>query len=200
MKKVSRKKKQGIKNTKVLVVAMIAVVLFIGVAYAALSATLTLTTSSVNSTGISWNVGFTPGTVNATKGGTSTNDVTCGTATVTANSVSVASTTLSKPDDSCTYALIIKNTGDIDAILGSVTPSSPSSTSCTTSGASMTCGNITYSLATSNSGTPLLATNTTLVKTTGTLNVYLIIKYTGTTVGDEISQANGKFTLVYNQA
>ena len=156
--------------------------------------------NKVTQTAGSWSVGFTPGTVNGTKGGTSTGDITCGTATVTTNSVTVANTALSKPDDSCTYALTIANTGSIDAKLDEITLTKPSSTECTVSGASMLCGNITYKLATNTDGTSLLTTNTTLAKGTGSINVFLIIKYTGTTVNNSaVEQSNGKFTLVYNQ-
>ncbi len=202
MAKTKKRVKKNLKDTKMLVVIVIGLVLLIGVAYAALSQTLEITTTAVTSSGISWNVGFQSGNVTGTKGGTSTADVVCGTATVTGSSVSVAASTLSKPDDSCTYALVIKNLGDIDATLASVNPSAPTSTSCTNSGASMVCGNITYYLSTTNNvaSPTLLTTGGTLVKTTGTLNVYLIIKYTGTTVGSEVQQNGGKFTLIYNQA
>ncbi len=86
------------------------------VAYAALQQALTITTNKITQQSLTWNVGFLTGSVSGTPGGTSTGTVTCGTATVTASAVTVADTTLSKPEDSCTYALTIKNTGDIAAV------------------------------------------------------------------------------------
>lgn len=174
----------------------------LSIAYAALSTQLTATLSTVKNNGpMTWAVGFVPGTVNGTPGGTSATGRTCGAATVTASTVSVAETTLSKPDDSCTYALTIKNTGDIAATLASINATQPSGATCTVSGASMVCGNITYKLTTDASGNTLLAQGGTLAASTGTLPVYLVVKYTGATVSSTaISQTNGSFTLTYNQA
>ena len=64
----------------------------------------------------------------------------------------------------------------------------------------MVCGNITYKLTTDSTGNTLLTTGGTLAKTSGTQNIYLVIKYTGTElVSSDVSQNNGGFTLVYNQ-
>lgn len=175
----------------------------LSIAYAALSTQLTATLSTVKNdpSGTTWNVGFVAGTVNGTPGGTSATGRSCGAATVTASTVSVGETTLSKPDDSCTYALTIKNTGSIAATLASINATQPSGASCTVSGASMVCGNITYKLTTDASGNTLLAQGGTLAASTGTLPVYLVVKYTGSTVSSTaISQTNGSFTLTYNQA
>ena len=179
---------------------VLVLLLAITVVYAALSTTLNITINRVSQNAISWNVAFSTGSVTPTVGGTGDAGRSCGTATVDATTVTVANTTLSKPDDSCTYQLTINNTGSIDARLGTITPVHPSSTSCTDSGASMVCGNITYKLATNSTGTTLLATNSTIAKTTGTQTVYLIIKYTGaTTSNTATTQSSGGFTLVYNQ-
>ena len=201
MKKRTKNTKKNQKDLSTIVLLLIVVVVGMSIAYAALSATLTVKVNSLTQNSLSWNVAFQTGSVTGTPGGTSGAGRSCGTATVTTNSVTVADTELSKPDDSCTYALTIKNTGSIDAVLGTITAVSPTSTSCTNSGASMVCGNITYKLATNSDGSTLLATNSTLAKTNGTLPVYLIIKYTGTAINtSNVVQSNGGFTLVYNQA
>jgi len=205
MKKKTRtvKTKKDSKKLLSIVGAVLLVLVGVTVAYAALSQALNITISKVTQQGIEggWNVAFETGNVTATEGGTSATGRTCGTATVTADTVTVADTTLSKPDDSCTYALTIKNTGGIDAELATITPNSPTSTSCTPSGASMVCGNITYKLTTDAAGTTLLTTGGILAKTSGTLPVYLVVKFTGSgTSSTTVEQANGGFTLVYNQA
>jgi len=193
-KKISRE------NLFATVLLMIVVIVGISVAYAALSSTLRVSTESVSSNTLTWNVGFNPGTVNAVSGGSSNAGRVCGAATVTASSVTIADTTLSKPEDSCTYALTVKNTGSIDATLHTITPAAPTSTSCTNSGASMVCGNITYKLTTDSAGTTLLTPGGTLAKTNGTSTIYMVVKYTGTDVSEtEQSQENGGFTLIYNQ-
>ena len=201
----SRKKstKKNPKKMSSIIMLLVVVVVGMSLAYAALSTTLTVTINKITQQAISggWNVQFeTSGSpISATVGGTGDTGRSCGTATVTATTVTVADTTLSKPDDSCTYALTIKNTGGIDATLGTITPVKPNS-SCTTSGASMVCGEVTYTLATNSAGTTLLTTGGTLAKTTGTLPVYLVLKYTGSApVTTAKTWSGGGFTLVYNQ-
>ena len=113
----------------------------------------------------------------------------------------MADTTLSKPGDKCTWTLTIKNSGTVAANLGSITPTAPSSVSCTNSGASMVCGNITYKLTTNSGGSTLLTTSAGNLTAGSSLTVYLVAEYTGTTVNSSaVTQTGGKFTLVYNQA
>lgn len=198
-----RKKKFNKRHHKTFLVsagAILVLLISITIIYAALSTTLNITINRVSQNALTWNVAFSTGSVTPTVGGTGDAGRSCGTATVDATTVTVANTTLSKPEDSCTYQLTINNTGSIDAKLGTITPVHPSSTNCTDSGASMVCGNITYKLATNSTGTTLLATNSTIANTTGTQTVYLIIKYTGaTTSNTSTTQSSGGFTLVYNQ-
>ncbi len=194
-------------NLKMLLMVAMIMVAGIGIAYAALSTTLTVTMNKVTQNALTWNVAFVAGTVNGTAGGTGSAGRSCGAATVTANSVTVADTTLSKPEDSCTYALTIQNTGGIDATLASLVPTEPSSTTCTKTnasssvGASMVCGNLTYKITTNAAGSTPLKTGTTIAKTSGTQAVYLIVTYTGTTLNSSaVTQSGGKFTFTYNQA
>ncbi len=189
------------KRLYIIMCTLAVAVVGLSIAYAALSTTLTITMNSVSNSDIVWAVGFEPGTVNATAGGTSATGRTCGAATVTEASVSVANTILSKPDDSCTYALTIKNTGDINATLASIVPTQPGGATCSTaSNSTMVCGDITYKLTTDSNGTTALASGGAL-NAGASLPVYLVIKYTGETPSaSQISQSNGKFTLTYNQA
>ncbi len=177
-------------------------ILGLSLGYAALSTTLKTTFGSVTQSAASWNVGFETGNVNATAGGTSATGRTCGAATVTNNTVSVANTTLSKPGDSCTYALTVKNTGSIAANLSSITATQPSGTTCDVATVGrMICGNITYKLTTDAAGATLLTTNKKIAASTGTLPIYLVVTYTGSSLATtEASQVNASFTLIYNQA
>ncbi len=194
------------KRLYIIMCTLAVAVVGLSIAYAALSTQLTVTMSSITSgdddNPITWNVGFVPGTVTPTVGGTSSTGRECGNATVTASSVSVAATKLSKPEDSCTYALTIKNTGSIAATLANIVPTQPSSTTCSqATGSTMVCGNITYKLTTDAAGSTALTTGGTLAASTGTLPVYLVVKYTGTSVATStVTQSSGTFTITYNQA
>lgn len=200
MKKRTKAKQQSQKQMFTIVGVVVLVIVLLSVAYAALSSTLNISFGNVTQSTMSWDVGFEPGTVSPTVGGTSDTGRSCGSATVTANSVTVGTSALSKPDDSCTYKLTIKNTGSVDAELTTITPVVPTATSCIRDGASMECGNLTYKLATDATGNTLLPLNSTLVNSTGTLDVYLIVKYTGSSVNETaVEQSAGGFTLVYNQ-
>jgi hypothetical protein len=200
MKQDSRKKLQ------IVLLGAVLMVVGMSVAFAALSTALNIGTNTVNSlggTGISWNIHFNGTSISATVGGTnSTVGRSCGTATVSSDqlTVSVGTTTLSKPDDSCTYALVIKNDGTIPGMLNGITVTKPTSTTCTTSGASMVCGNITYKLTTDAAGNTLLTTGGSALAASGSRTIYLVVKYTGTTLSSSaVTQSNGKFTLQYDQ-
>ena len=184
-------------NKTILIVTILCAALFgLSIAYAALSATLTITMGKVTQNALSWNVGFETGTVTGTK----TGGATCGQATATADTVTVANTTLQTLHDKCVYKLKIKNTGSVAAQLSSITAKSPSSVTCNTSTTSqMVCGNITYKLTTDAAGSSLLGTGGTLAASSGTLDVYLSAEYTGTETGSASEQNNGGFTLVYSQ-
>ena len=168
-------KKIDRQNLMVVIYIMVVVIAGVSVAYAALSTTLSITTSKITQNALSWEVGFRSGNVTPTSTGSSNSGRVCGTATVTSSTVTIANTTLSKPDDTCTYELVVENSGSIDATLATITPVSPSSTSCTNSGASMVCGNITYKLTTDSAGNTLLTTGGTLENTTGNQKIYLVI-------------------------
>lgn len=192
------------KLSGVLLTLLMAVVAM-SVAYAALSTTLNITTNTVkNMTTVTWNIGFT-GTSTAIAGGTSATGRSCGAATVTASSVTIADTTLSKPGDSCTYPLTISNNGTIAAKVQSIIPTEPSGITCTkssaTSGTSaqMVCGNYTYKLAGNQAGTVNFVTDA-ILNGGSTTNAYLIVSYTGeSTSSTQITQSSGQFTVTYVQ-
>lgn len=194
-------KNENKKTMYIAICALILAVIGISIAYAALSTNLNIQSASITQNALNWDVHFQSGTVTPTSSGTSSTGRSCGNATVNATTVSTAATTLSKPGDTCTYALKVQNTGDIDANLATITPTAPNSTSCTTiDGANMVCGNITYKLTTDQNGQNLLTTNRTLAKTNGVLDLYLVITYSGTeTNTTPVTHNGGSFTLVYNQ-
>ena len=192
--------RKGRRNLQVLLVGAILMVVGLSVAFAALSTTLNITTNTVkNLTTVTWNIGFQGSSATATPDGTSATGRVCGDATITPTSVTVATTTLSKPDDSCTYALTIKNSGTITGTLAQINQTKPSGATCTGSGSSMVCGNITYKLTTDSSGSVALTTGGTLAAG-ATRTVYLVIKYTGTSLSStQITQSAGAFGITYNQ-
>ena len=186
----------------VIFILMIAT-LALSIAFSSLSTLLNINYGDVNQSAQTWDVGFdTSGSpLAASSTGTSAAGRICGAATITKDSVSVADTQLSKPGDTCTWSLTIQNLGTIDAKLNSVTPIIGEN-SCTISGSSMECGNITYKLATDQAGTTLLSSqiNNTLAKTNGTKDVYLIATYSSNSIGGSSNTQSGiGFTILYNQ-
>jgi len=189
------------KRLYIIMCSLAVAVVGLSVAYAALSQTLNITLATVTQSPQQWNVAFVTGTVTPTANGTSTTGLECGNATVTESQVSIESIKLSKPDDICTYPLTIKNTGTIAAKLNQIVVNEPSSLTCDKSGASMQCGNITYKLVTNVNNETLLTTGGTLAASTGTLNVWLIAKYTGSNVNStQVTHSNPNFVLTYVQA
>ena len=136
-------------------------VLLISVAFAALSTTLTINFGNVSQSVQTWNIHFASENIQTSSNttitprvfGTSDNGRSCGNATFSNNVLTIGAVTLSKPGDSCSWDVPIKNDGSIDAILSSTTWTSPTggSSSCTTTGSplkhTMVCNDITFSLA-----------------------------------------------------
>lgn len=189
------------KSAYVLLGVLSIMIIGLSIAFAALSSTLNITFGNVTQSAESWNIAFKTGTgVAGTAKGTSTTGRTCGTANITATTATIADTTLSKPGDSCTWPLTVENKGTIDATLATITPTAPTSVTCTNSGASMVCGNITYKITTDENAATLLKTGGKLAKS-GTQQIYLTATYTGSTLSaTKVVQSGAKFSLVYNQA
>jgi len=186
---------------KFLLLVAIILVAGIGIAYAALSTTLTITFGQITQSALTWDVGFTGTSATATAAGTSGTGRVCGTAAITPSTVTIANSQLSKPGDKCTYELTIANNGTVDATLGAITPTAPTSVTCgTATGGNLVCGNITYKLTTDAAGSTLLTTGGTLAKS-ATQKVYLVAMYNASGLqSTAINQSGAKFTLTYNQA
>ena len=195
---------------RILLVAVV-MVISIGIAYAALSATLTLTTNSVKQSVYTWSHTMTCEMTNEV--GTSSTGRSCGAVRTTTNgttAVVIEDTTLSKPDDACIYKCTITNAGTIPSKITGIVPTKPSSTTCTATSAgasataNMVCGNITYGIYASAtvSGTTITKTNLTVptagisLAAGGTKDAYLVVQYTGTSLATSaVTQSNGKFTF-----
>ena len=190
------------KKLIVILMAAVASLFAVSVAFAAMSTTLNITFGKVTQNALTWNVAFTTGTVTATAAGTSGTGRSCGTATVAATAVTVADTTLSKPGDKCTWKLNVKNTGGIAAKVGTITPTKPTSITCgTASAGKMVCGNITYILTTDANGTTQLTTSNFTVNASSNKDMYLVANYTGTGLNSAaVTQSAAKFSLKFDQA
>lgn len=189
------------KNMCIIVFTLIITIASLSLAYAALSTTLNIDFRDITQNALTWDVGFQGSTVTATVSGTSSTGRSCGTASITPSTVTVGSTSLSKPEDKCTYALNIKNSGSIAALLNSITPKNPNSTACSTSnGATMVCGNLTYKLTTDAAGVNLLTNNRTLA-IGATLPIYLVVSYTGNSLNSSnVTQTGAAFTINFTQS
>lgn len=194
-----RKNKRGYIIIAILVVFVVA----LSIAYAAMSTTLKINYGNVVLSQQSWNVGFQPNaSLAATAYGTSDTGRSCGTATVTATTVTVGATSLSKPGDYCIWSLTIKNQGSIAAKLKTITPTQPTGTGVTCSLASngqIECGNIQYKLATSSDGVTRLSPGA-VINASNDLPVYLMAKYIGNDLATaETVQTGASFSLLFEQ-
>lgn len=189
------------KSMYVSVVALLIAVVGISIAYAALSTSLNVKFGQVTQSAFNWDIKLNKGTVPGVATGTSTTS--CGTATVTDNSVTVDAITLDKPGDKCNYPLTVQNKGDIDANLTSIAASSPNGVSCdNTVEGKLVCGNIVYSVTNDAAGNNLLRKGEQKVlKTNGTSDFYLVVSYTVSkeVLNEEVTHSGAGFTLIYGQ-
>ena len=197
-----------IRNKKFVIVlsgSLLLVLFGISIAYAALSQTLTTTYNRISQSSQTWNIGFVSGTITGQVVTNSSNSLNCGTATATATTISGISPTLSDVGDKCSYTFTIKNDGSIDGKISSITITEPLGQTCTKTGSTMVCGNITYMLHydSANSST-LVSVNNVIEKKNGstatTKTVVMTIEYTGTTAAEEdFTQSGFSYSLLYAQ-
>lgn len=197
-----------IRNKKLIrnIFIVIAVLILItSIAFAALSQTLNISTNKVTQSAQSWNIGFEAGTINGVLTATDPRMATCGAATVTSDTITGINVILENIGDKCAYTFNLKNSGTIGGKLTNLVVTKPTSTSCSTSGSTMVCGNITYKLrydtATSNT---LVTLNDTIAPKSGntptTRVVVLTAEYTGSSLASDDFQQNGfAYTLTYSQ-
>jgi len=194
------------KNNLVLISGiLIVLVLFLTIAYAALSTTLKPKFTGITQSAMSWNVGFKTGTVTGTASGT-TSGITCGSATATATTISGINVSISNPGDKCSYTFQIQNNGTIGAKISAITPTKPANTTCATASAStMVCGNITYKLrADSATSSTLLAVGNTIAAKSGSTatlkTVVLTAEYSGSSASsDDFYQTGFAYTINFTQ-
>ena len=189
------------KNMYISILTLVVIVACLSIAYAALGATISVKFGKVTQKPLTWDIGFQDGTVAGEAFGTSSTGRSCGNAAVTKDSVTISTTTLSKPDDRCVYALVVENFGGIVARLGSITPVTPNGLACDFSVESkMVCGNLTYKLAQDVDG-KIALDDSQIVGINQTKTVYLVVSYTGVDVSSvPINQSRAGFVLNFVHA
>lgn len=204
--------KKNRKNNLMITLSILVVLITgITIVYAALSASLQVTTSNVTQNVASWNVGFQEETITARAfnyGGSSATSVSCGNATATANSISVGDVKVTKPGDICQWHVTIKNTGSIAAKLTSIETKAPSGVTCNPSNEAKTnCGDIRYYLE-SPTGTNATVQNSNnlsvgdIIQPGGSIsfNLEAYIPSDRTTVSSsQKSQSGFTYTFVWSQ-
>ena len=193
---------KGRKTKAVAIVALIVAVLGLTVAFAALSTTLTINgTAEVNTA--TWDIHFENLSSAVTTGDAT--ETTAPTIQVGADSkpntkIGDFKVQLTKPGDSVTYTFDVKNTGTIDATLGTLTIGTPVCTSNTSvdEDETIVCDNLTYELTYTDGGTPV-AQNDTLNKGE-TKNLTLKLAFDGDELPtDDVSITGLDVTMIYNQ-
>ena len=187
------------------VIALLVAVAGLTIGYAAYSSTLTINgTATVDPA--DWNVKFayTSGnSLTAEKTGTAT-ETTAPTLTDTA--VSGFDVVLKAPGDSITYKFSVKNTGTLDAKLGTYTFGTLSCTpnagsTITQEDATMLCNELKYTLTYADGSA--ITVGETLEKTTGSKDLVLKLEWPESStlkVVDDVKVTIGTTTFIYNQA
>ena len=188
-----------------IIIVLIVAIVSITIGYSALNASMNITMNKITQNAMTWDIGFKTGTITGTAVTNNSGNINCGTATATATTISGISTKLSGVGDKCAYTFQIQNNGTIAGKISSINITKPTSTTCTTSGSTMVCGNITYKLHyTSATSTSLVAVNDTIAAKSGTTattkTVVLTIEHTGTTIETGSYNQNGfSYTINYAQ-
>ncbi len=195
---------KGRKTKAVAIVALIVAVLGLTVAFAALSTTLTINgTAEVNTA--TWDIHFENLSSAVTTGDAT--ETTAPTIQVGANSkpntkIGDFKVQLTKPGDSVTYTFDVKNTGTIDATLGTLTLGTPQCTSIAEptveNDATIVCDNLTYELTYTDGGAKV--TQGDALNKGETKNLTLKLSFDGDQLpSDDVSIDGLDVTMIYNQ-
>lgn len=200
------------KKMYIILFSLVFVVIVMSVGYAIMSTALNIQfgsgTNALTLKKEAWNVSLmTSGNNNGTASGSAdTVGRSCGSLTVTANTITVGDTTLSKPGDKCLWTFKVKNSGTIDASLQSVSNIGPDGITCSevsTLYTKMVCGNIAYRILTSSSDE-----NSALKSGIDSSDVlpgeektyYIMAKYVGTNLNSSpVTHSGVSFKLNYVQ-
>lgn len=175
----------------------------ISIGYAALSTSLSVTMNKITQNAMTWNIGFKTGTVSGTATANTSGSISCGSATATATTISGVAPSLAM-GDKCAYTFYIQNNGTIGGKISSINITKPTGVTCSTSGSTMTCGNIVYKLryisATSNT---LVAIGDTIAAKSGStatsISVVLTIEHNGSVETAAYTQSGFQYTINFTQ-
>ena len=189
----------------IVICSLLVTLLGVSIGYATLQATLLVTSNKFTQEALTWDIAFVSGTVTGQAVVNNSNNVSCGTATATATSISGISPILSDVGDMCSYTFTVRNDGTIAGEISSITVADPTGLTCTKTGSTMVCGDITYKLRYDTaSSTTLVAVGDTIAAKSGdtatTKTVVLTIEYSGATAAEEdFTQSGFSYTVLYAQ-
>lgn len=186
-----------------IIVVLVICITSISICYATLSTMVNITMNKFTQNSMTWNIGFETGTVSGTVSTNRSGSARCGSATATATTISGINPTI-YAGDKCTYTIQIQNNGTIDAEISSINITKPSDITCSTSGSTLTCGNIIYKLRyTSSTSSSLVAIGDTIAAKSGSTatskTVYLTIEHNGNAESAAYSQSGFEYTINFTQ-
>ena len=183
----------------IIIISLCIISFSLSIVYAALGSVLTMTTSKVTQSALTWNMGIQSGSITGVATGNIT-EMECGTATATTSQITGVKMKLTKTGDKCTYAFNLKNSGSIGAKITSIFPTKPQNTTCTTATSStLICGNITYRLRYNSGSSNIYVSVNDIINPNTTKTVYLTAEYTGADAADDIFQNQFGFTISFGQ-
>ena len=195
------------RNSKIFYIIIFILIISIAtltIVYAALQTQLNINFGYVNQDAYTWNVQFntTASTASLSKYSTDQSyGFTCNAATLSANTITIDNTQLTKPDDYCVWGFKVENYGTMPAKLNSINPSTTGD-SCTIDGVTITCGCVTFKLAKNADGTSLLDATSTLKSHNASdytaLQLYLRAYYNKSTASDVNSCTARTNTISYS--
>ena len=92
----------------IIIISLCIISFSLSIVYAALGSVLTMTTSKVTQSALTWNMGIQSGSITGVATGNIT-EMECGTATATTSQITGVKMKLTKTGDKCTYAFNLKN-------------------------------------------------------------------------------------------
>ena len=151
--------------------------------------------SNSNNNSTKWSIGFVTGEYKEIDGKSFCGDMIAKSTTISLNEIN-----FSKNNTVCKYRLTIKNKGNVDAQLSSITLISPDMIPCEKKASSMICNNVTYILSKDLYGDNELNIGEEVKKQNGMLDLYFIVRSDFVSDASYDIQSNAGFTLFFTQS
>lgn len=187
------------------ILILLGLISIVSVVYAVLQDRLYINVKTMTQSELTFDVGFDTTPLTVVPSNANLDECSNSQITITKTSVKINQISLPTKDAACSYQLIIKNNGNMNAKISAITSIKPEGETCTTNGSVMTCNHIEYSIKEryAESGDNTTINTGDIIQPGKSRTVWFNIKVVGISDNsdepeNDINQVDGGFTITYS--